>query len=151
MSNSVCNFKFATLYQRFWAFVLDVVFFCILFFPITYLYKGTWLMMASDHDWQWGMVVFDPICLVFLIFIFFYYIILEGIWGYTVGKKIMKIKVVNELGGKLGLYGSFLRNIFRLIDGLPALNILGIYLILTTPENTRLGDKVAHSRVVCIK
>ena len=108
-------------------------------------------MMASDHDWQWGMIVFDPICLVFLIFIFSYYIILEGTWGYTIGKKIMKIKVVNEWGGRIGIYKSFIRNIFRMVDGLPALNILGIYLILTTPENTRLGDKVAHSRVIFIK
>lgn len=142
---------FASIYQRLWAFVIDVVFFCILFFPITYLYKGTWLMMASDHDWQWGMVVFDPICLVFLIFIFCYFIFLEGLTGYTVGKKIMKIKVVNEKGKTIGLVKSCIRNILRMVDGLPALNILGIYLILTTPENTRFGDKIAHSKVIQIK
>lgn len=34
------------------------------------------------------------------------------------------------------------------INKLPALNILGIYLILTTPENIRLGDSVVHSRVI---
>ena len=151
MNNPIDDFDFATLYQRFWAFVLDVIFFCVLFFPIAYLYKGTWLMMPSDHDWRWGMIVFDPICLVFLIFIFCYYIFLEGLTGYTVGKRIMNIKVVNEEGNKLGLKKSFIRNVFRMIDGLPALNILGIYLILTTPENTRLGDKMAHSRVICLK
>ena len=141
-------FEFANIYQRFWAFFFDFLFFCLLFFPITYFYKGTWLMMASDHDWQWGAIVFDPICLVFLIFIYCYFIFLEGLTGFTVGKRIMNIKVVSEEGNRIGLAKSFIRNIFRLIDGLPALNILGIYLILTSPENTRLGDKMAHSRVI---
>jgi uncharacterized RDD family membrane protein YckC len=145
------QFRFASLFQRFWAFVLDVVFFCLLFFPITFLYKGTWLMMPSDHDWQWGMVVFDPICLVFLIFIFAYFIILEGLTGYTVGKRIIKIKVVDVNGKTIGLVKGFIRNILRMVDGLPALNILGIYLILTSSEHTRFGDKIAHSRVICIK
>jgi uncharacterized RDD family membrane protein YckC len=150
MNNANAVLKFATIYQRFWAFVLDVVFFSLLFFPITYLYKGMWLMMPSDHDWQWGMVVFDPICLVFLIFIFCYFIFLEGLTGYTIGKYLVKIKVVNEDGNKMGLIKSFIRNIFRMVDGLPALNILGIFLILTTPEKTRLGDKMAHCRVICV-
>ena len=143
--------KYASLLQRFWAYFLDIIFFCFLFFPITYIYKGTWLMMPTDHDWQWGDVVFDPICLVFLIFIFSYFILLEGFTGFTMGKRIMKIKVISMDGKKVGLVKSIIRNLLRMIDGLPAINILGIYLILKTEENTRLGDIVAGSRVICIK
>jgi hypothetical protein len=41
-----------------------------------------------------------------------------------------------------------LRNLLRLVDGLPALGILGAYLIATSQERTRLGDRCADTRVV---
>lgn len=141
------EFDYASLSKRFFAMAIDYAILSTFFFPITRIVKGTWLMMPSDHDWQWGQIVFDPICLIFLIVIFTYFIIFDAI-GATAGKFIMRIRVVNINGNKPGIIKSFIRNILRLIDGLPALNILGVYLILTTYENTRLGDKLANTRVI---
>jgi uncharacterized RDD family membrane protein YckC len=151
MTEKIEYLDYCSLFKRILAFSIDTLFFCVVFFPITYFYKGTWLMLATDHDWNYGLFIFDPICLVFLISIFLYFIFLEGIYGFTIGKRCVKIKVVNIKGEVIGIKKSILRNIFRMIDGLPALNILGIYLILTSPENTRLGDIIARSRVINIK
>jgi len=142
------EFEYASLSKRFFAMAIDYVILSSFFFPITKIVKGTWLMMASDHDWQWGQIVFDPICLIFLIVIFSYFIIFDA-FGATPGKFILKIRVIDTHGKKPGFLKSFIRNILRLVDGLPALNILGVYLILTTFDNIRFGDKVAGTRVIC--
>lgn len=46
---------------------------------------------------------------------------------------------------------SLLRNALRLVDGLPALNIVGIILILRSSERARFGDRVAGTRVVRVR
>jgi uncharacterized RDD family membrane protein YckC len=47
-----------------------------------------------------------------------------------------------------GLVRSALRNLLRLVDGLPAFSMLGVILILRSPENARFGDRVGGTRVV---
>jgi uncharacterized RDD family membrane protein YckC len=43
---------------------------------------------------------------------------------------------------------SAARNVLRVVDGLPVLNVVGIVLILTSPEKARFGDRVARTRVI---
>ena len=140
--------KYAGLSSRFLALVIDFLIFCAVFFPATRIVKGVWIMSASNHLWNRGLFITDPLCISFLIFMFLYFIFLEGLAGATLGKFIIGICVIDANGRKPGLMKSLLRNTLRLIDGLPALNILGIILIVVTKENTRFGDIVAKTRVV---
>jgi uncharacterized RDD family membrane protein YckC len=140
--------RYAGLWIRGLALLLDWLVFCAVFFPVTRVVKGVWLMRADDHDWTYGELVFDPLCLTFLIVIIAYYVMLEGFFGVTVGKMIVRIRVVGVDGERIGLARSVVRNALRLVDGLPALNIVGIVLILTSPQKARFGDLVARTRVV---
>ena len=140
--------RYAGLAARFAALVIDFLLFCAMFFPITRMVKGVWLMSASDHRWASGWVVFDPICLVFLVVIVVYYVAFEAFAGATLGKWALGLRVVSLDGTKPGLRRSLIRNVLRLVDTLPALNILGVILILTSPQNARFGDRVAETRVV---
>jgi len=126
------------------AFLIDFLFLSCFFFPATYLYSGKWVMGPEEHLWG----ISDPICLVFLVIIFAYFILLEAYLGWTVGKRILGMRVVNGRGNKIGLTKSLMRNLLRLVDGLPALNLLGIILILTSPKEQRLGDRIAKTYVV---
>lgn len=126
------------------AFLIDFLFLSCFFFPATYLYSGKWVMGPEEHLWG----ISDPICLVFLVVIFAYFILLEAYLGWTVGKRILGMRVVNGRGNKIGLTKSLMRNLLRLVDGLPALNLLGIILILTSPKEQRLGDRIAKTYVV---
>jgi uncharacterized RDD family membrane protein YckC len=126
------------------AFILDFVFLSLFFFPITYLYSGRWVMTYEDHLWG----IFDPICAVFLFIIIAYFILLEAYAGRTIGKKVLGFKVVGIDGKRIGILKSLIRNVLRLVDGLPAFNILGIILISTSPKNQRLGDYVAKTFVI---
>lgn len=124
--------------------MLDFIFLSLFFFPITYLYSGSWVMSYEQHLWG----ISDPICLVFLFVIFAYFILMEAYVGWTVGKKVLSMRVVDEAGNKIGLLKSITRNMLRFVDGLPALNILGIILIALSPRGQRFGDRIAKTFVV---
>ena len=126
------------------AFLVDFIFLSLFFFPATYLYSGKWVMGPEEHLWG----ISDPICVVFLFVIFAYFILMEAYAGWTVGKLLLDLKVVDGKGNKIGFLKSAVRNLFRLVDGLPAFNILGITLIAVSPNGQRLGDNVARTFVV---
>lgn len=147
-SISVAPFAYAGLGARFLALLCDGLIFCLLFFPVTRLAKGVWLMSRSDHLWGYGWLVTDPLCLTFLFVMFAYFVLLEGLAGVTLGKRLLGIRVIRTDGARPGLGRGLVRNLLRLIDGLPAFSLLGIYLILTSIERARLGDRAAGTRVV---
>ena len=126
------------------AWALDFLFLSVFFFPATYLYSGKWMMGPEEHLWG----ISDPICIVFLFIIFAYLILMEAYVGWTVGKRILGMRVVDGSGNKIGLSKSVIRNLLRFVDGLPALNILGIILIATSPRGQRFGDRVAKTYVI---
>lgn len=145
------SLRYAGLWIRFSALLLDGLLICMVCFPITRLVKGVWLMQASDHRWNQGNFIFDPLCLYFLLAIIAYFVLMEGLFGATLGKWLVGIRVVGINGERIGMSKSIIRNALRVVDGLPVLNILGIVLIHTSPYKARFGDRVAKTRVVCIR
>ena len=88
---------------------------------------------------------------VISVLIFFvYYFVLEGAYGQTVGKMVVKIKVLREDGSKIGYADAAVRNILRPIDLIPYVipYLLGAILIWSSDKRQRLGDRVAHTIVV---
>ena len=142
------QFRYAGLWPRFLALLIDFVLLSLIFFPITKIVKGTWLMTTADHRWASGWFITDPLCLTFLAIIILYFILLEGLAGATIGKLIMGIRVVDIKGDKPGLMKSLVRNVLRAVDSLPVLNIIGVILILRSDERARFGDRVARTRVI---
>ncbi len=140
---------YAGLLPRFWALLIDFALFVSLFLPATRLIKGVWVMSAADHRWARGNFITDPLCIAFLIVMLFYFVILEGLEGATLGKWMLGLRVINaDDGSKPGLTKSLVRNLLRFVDGLPALSILGIVLIVRSPQHARFGDRVADTRVI---
>jgi uncharacterized RDD family membrane protein YckC len=140
--------SYAGVAIRYLAILLDLVVLSAVFFPVTRIVKGTWIMSASDHRWAHGWFVTDPLCLVFLAAMALYFVLFEAFRGATPGKTATGLRVVRPDGGLPGLTRSLVRNVLRLVDGLPALGILGTVLIATSRERTRVGDRLAKTRVV---
>ncbi len=145
------NVKYAGLGARFLALLIDFLLFCSVFFPVTRLVKGVWLMVPNDHSWVNGWFIFDPLCLIFLTLMALYMILLEGLLGATVGKWIMHLRVVRTDGRLPGLWKGILRNVLRVVDSLPTLNFLGVILIARSAERARFGDRVAETRVIKVQ
>lgn len=140
--------QYAHLDRRFIALLLDFLLLSLMFFPLTRLVKGVWLMSAADHRWDYGWLVTDPLCLAFLAAIILYFVLLEGMLGATIGKKITGLQVVRLDERRPGLARALVRNLLRAVDSLPALNILGVVLIATSAQRARFGDRVAGTRVI---
>jgi uncharacterized RDD family membrane protein YckC len=104
-------------------------------------------MGPSQHLWG----IFDPICGVFLSVIFAYLIVMEAYVGWTVGKRLLGMKVVDSSGNRIGLGKSIIRNLLRMVDGLPVFNILGVILIISSEKGQRFGDRVAKTYVVTLR
>ena len=77
---------------------------------------------------------------------FFAYEFFSG--GRTIGKKLVGIRVIQENGHSLTLLSSFIRNLLRIIDSLPASYFLGMIMIFFHSKHKRLGDVVAGTIVV---
>jgi uncharacterized RDD family membrane protein YckC len=140
--------QYAGLGERFLALLVDILLFCACFFPVTRIVKGVWLMSPNDHNWVQGWFISDPLCLVLLAIMGLYFVCLEGWLGATLGKWVLGLRVIGIDGGRAGLWNSIVRNALRLVDGLPAFNLLGVILIQRSRERARFGDRIAGTRVI---
>jgi uncharacterized RDD family membrane protein YckC len=87
--------------------------------------------------------------IVTLVLIWSYFILLEWLWnGQTIGKRIYKLRVINEDGSPAQFTAVLIRNLLRLVDFLPAFYGLGVLVIVLSPKSQRLGDLAAGTYVV---
>jgi uncharacterized RDD family membrane protein YckC len=84
-----------------------------------------------------------------LVFYIGYHVLFEVAGGgRTVGKRAAGLRVVMDGGSPVGLRASLIRNLMRLIEGLPLFYIPAIITALSTRNNQRLGDLAAGTLVV---
>lgn len=76
-----------------------------------------------------------------------YYWVTEGLFAVTLGKFMLKIRVVGTDGEPCSFGAAFKRNIIRFIDWLPVLYLLGGLSILASSKKQRLGDRIADTIV----
>jgi uncharacterized RDD family membrane protein YckC len=78
-----------------------------------------------------------------------YFTLFEGLWhGQTPGKRVARIRVIQQSGRALTIFESLSRNFVRAIDFLPTFYVVGTISIFATSRNQRLGDLVAGTLVV---
>ncbi|MDR6224356.1 RDD family protein [Desmospora profundinema] len=96
------------------------------------------------------MSVVVGVGIVILVFIpLLYYILTETfLHGQTLGKKVLGIRVVTDMGTAPGFFAIFLRNVLRMVDSLPFLYIVGLISVFSNTRAKRLGDLAAGTMVV---
>lgn len=78
-----------------------------------------------------------------------YGICCEWFWrGQTVGKRLLRLRVVDEQGLRLQPSQVVIRNLLRVVDSLPLLYMTGGVAALVSARNQRLGDLAAGTIVV---
>jgi uncharacterized RDD family membrane protein YckC len=86
---------------------------------------------------------------VFLVFYVGYHVVFEvAAGGRTLGKRAAGLRVVRDGGAQVGLRASLIRNLLRLIEGLPLWYLPAMVAVLSTRNNQRLGDLAAGTLVV---
>lgn len=117
------------------------------FLAASLLYSGTvsWSDVADDETNGYIYLVALPALVIY----FLYHLILEILMdGRTPGKRIAGIRIVTRDGKVPGIGAHFIRNIFRLVDGLPIAYLIGITTTLVTERNLRFGDLAAGTLLI---
>jgi len=86
-----------------------------------------------------------PFAAVFMLVSMAYYVYFTGSSGQTIGKMIMKIRVVSEEGGRVTFLKAWLRWCGYIISA--AFILLGFVWIVFDPNNQGWHDKLARTRV----
>lgn len=102
---------------------------------------------AFDNMDQWSQIAINTV----LSFpVMFYTLALESLLeGQTIGKRILKIKVVKIDGYQASFADYVIRWFFRIVD-IYVLG-LGFFIILFSKKHQRLGDMVAGTAVITLK
>ncbi len=80
-----------------------------------------------------------------------YGMLLEWRWrGQTIGKRLLRLRVVDERGLRLMPQQVVVRNLLRFVDMLPAFYLVGGCALLMSSRSQRLGDFAAGTIVVRI-
>jgi uncharacterized RDD family membrane protein YckC len=136
---------------RFVAQLVDVIILGVVFWILGFTGAGTITVDASAAQVSISPL-FGLLIVIDVIIAFLYFTILEGRNGQTVGKMLVKIKVVKQTDNSSISYGeAAVRTILRIIDLIPFIFVpylLAAVLIWSSEKKQRLGDRVAHTVVV---
>jgi uncharacterized RDD family membrane protein YckC len=106
--------------------------------------KSVQILAILGADWAAALSVL----LAFLISMI-YGILLEWRWrGQTLGKRVMRLRVIDATGLRLELPQVVVRNLLRAVDMLPVLYLVGGAVALATRKCQRLGDLAAGTIVI---
>ncbi|WP_300674217.1 RDD family protein [Soonwooa sp.] len=144
------NFKTASLGERFFAFVIDMLIKGAYGFAIFWLLfdiLGIQRYFSGLDDWS-SMAFMAIIMLPTIL----YTLVLESLFeGQTPGKKLMKIRVVKIDGYQASFGDYFMRWLMRLIDLYTNFGVVGLISMVVSQKNQRLGDVVSGCAVISLK
>src|ERR1700677_4594633 len=101
--------------------------------------------VSSSTGYKWGVAI--AIAIPFLLH-WGYFTLFEAFWnGQTPGKRLMKLRVIQQSGRAVGLFESMGRNLIRFIDMLPVFYFVGALCVFVNRRQQRLGDMAAGTLV----
>ncbi len=154
--NIFLEFEMAGLGSRFLAYLIDTVIqgliVIALFYVVSIVFGVIGVIIQSERVFD----TFYQAMLILLIFLLYqgYFIFLEVRWqGQSVGKRLLRLRVVKDNGYPIAFWDSVIRNILRAVDMLPPLVFfpsygLGSVVILSSAEGKRIGDYAAGTLVI---
>lgn len=147
--NVTINFTAASIGHRILAFGVDLLI-IIAYLTTIYLlleYTGFSKMLSGLDGWSQMAVqslIFLPVMFYSLIFETFFE-------GQSLGKKLIRIKVV-KIEGYQASFGDYLiRWLFRMIDIVISSGIIGFVSIIMNKKAQRLGDMAAGTSVITLR
>ncbi len=144
------NFTVASVGHRILAYLLDLVVKAAYVIVVFYLF----FYLLGLNNFMDGMDYWSRMAIIVLFYfpVIFYTLILESLLeGQTLGKKLLKIKVV-KIDGYQASFGDYLmRWIFRIVDVNFSGGVVGLISIIVSDKSQRLGDMTAGTSVITLK
>ena len=131
------------------AFVLDFLIRGCL--ALGWLLLSAWLILGNldfsipeDHETLWYLGGVIPAMAIY----FLYHVVLEPLMdGRTPGKRMTGLRVVTRDGVVPSSGALVTRNVFRIVDSLPALYVVGLLFVMFGRRHARAGDLAAGTVV----
>jgi uncharacterized RDD family membrane protein YckC len=142
------HFILASVGNRFLAAAIDhiIQILLIIIAALIFLWAAGWSQVSSLGVWAAALLVL----VVFAIY-WGYFVLLETIWsGQTIGKRLMKLRVIREDGRPVRFFEVFVRNLLRLLVDFmpPGTYAIGVVSIIFSSQSKRIGDFVAGTVVI---
>ncbi len=145
--------RLAGIGSRFMAGLIDALIILLLYAALVLVLVGVVWATALDYTdltGALGMWLWAALYLVFFVIYWGYYVLAEMLTnGQSPGKRAMKIRVVKQDGGPITFLDVAIRNLLRVVDGMPgvAYAVAGLVMFFTK-RTQRLGDLAAGTVVV---
>ncbi|MFP2996013.1 RDD family protein [Spongiivirga sp. MCCC 1A20706] len=144
------NFTAATVGHRILAFIIDFLIIAAYCFVSLYILYEVLGFNSWTRDWD-GWSKSSVVTIVLLPAIFHTLLFEMLLEGQTVGKRIMKIKVIKIDGYQAGFADYIVRWMFRTVEIYLGSGIIGMMAIVLNSKNRRLGDIAAGTAVINLK
>lgn len=139
--NIELEFDLASLGERLVAWLIDALIF------LAYFIATSFFLNFGSLDRFIGR---NPWLSFFVAVPFIFYNLVCDIWlnGQTIGKKVMKIKVISLNGTQASFSQYLLRWVFRLVDIFITNGLVAFICVAMSQKKQRLGDMVAGTTVI---
>lgn len=146
--------EIAALGSRSYAFIIDWHFRTLL--ALAWL-LAAWIIMSGGEDFHISELTSDTgnkgrIILFFLppllIYLLYHPILESAMGGRTPGKRFAGLRLVTHNGNTPTFSAILIRNLFRLVDSLPMLYVLGCTSCIFSQHKQRIGDMAAGTMLV---
>lgn len=129
--------------KRILAFIIDALILGVLTSVIVYGFTDLRPKEITRLDWG-AVVMYDRAWYIhFLISVL--YFLMDGIYGKTIGKRIMYIRVEAQSAGNIGFLNAAIRSLVKVVS----INLLvGVILFFFMKSNSSLHDRAAKTQVV---
>ena len=144
------NFNTASAGERMLAYLLDLVviiaYYIVVYYVVLSLFGVGDLVDGLD---RWSQIAIQGLISLPVLF---YALWQESLMeGQTIGKRIMKIKVIKIDGYQAGFGDYLIRWLLRIVEVTPPLSFIGVICMIVNSKNQRLGDMAAGTAVITLK